>query len=37
MPAVSTLYNPQEIPEEQFLKSFVVRRALLEDLLRQVR
>lgn len=37
MPTVSMLYNPQDVPEEQFLKSFVVRRALLDDLLRHIR
>ena len=37
MPAVSTIYNPQEMREDLFRKSFVVRRALLEDLLREIR
>lgn len=37
MPFVSTLYNPQEMREDLFRKSFVVRRALLEDLLRDIR
>jgi hypothetical protein len=34
---VSTLYNPQEMREDLFRRSFVVRRALLEDLLRTIR
>jgi hypothetical protein len=34
---VSTLYNPQEMPEDAFRQSFVVRRGLLEDLLREIR
>ncbi|MGZ9057447.1 hypothetical protein [Methylomagnum sp.] len=37
MPAVSTIYNPQEMREDLFLKSFVVRRALLDELLRDIR
>lgn len=37
MPAISTIYNPQEMREDLFLKSFVVRRALLDELLRDIR
>ncbi|MGH8499293.1 MAG: hypothetical protein ACRERV_10875, partial [Methylococcales bacterium] len=36
MSIINLLYNPQEIPEKAFLQSFVVRRALLERLLKGI-
>jgi tetratricopeptide (TPR) repeat protein len=34
---IASVYNPQEMPEEQFVERFVVRRDKLESLLQQIR
>lgn len=34
---IASVYNPQEMPEDQFVERFVVRRDTLESLLQQIR
>ena len=34
--SISLLYNPQEMPEQQFIDSFVVRHAILDKLLKHI-
>lgn len=34
---IASIYNPQEMPEDQFVERFVVRRDTLESLLQQIR